>query len=122
MPGDLALKISANQWVEVELRELHSNLTGPQIAQTYHTVNVQLRVFEIRASTQLHIFAMRLRQNRHAANRLTIQHNIAEIDLAIDDRGISSAGAGQMKAGLPLNGKARQVKTLKVGEIDIGAG
>ena len=65
---------------------------------------------------------MRLRQNGHAAHRFTVQHNIAEIDFAIDDRGIFSAGACQMKAGLPLNGEAWQVKALKVGEINVGAG
>ena len=65
---------------------------------------------------------MRLRQNGHAAHCFTVEHNIAEIYLAIDDRGFLSAGAGQVKSGLSLDRKTRQVKSLKVSQLNVGAG
>ena len=69
----------------------------------------------------MHVFAVRLRQDRQAAHSLTVQHNIAEIDFTIDDWRILGAGAGQMKAGLPLDRETWQIKTLEVGKLNIGA-
>src|SRR5512140_496047 len=68
--GDLTLKISADQGVEVEMRELHGDLPRPQVAQTYRPINVQFGVFKIRAPAQLQVFAMGLRQDGHVAHRL----------------------------------------------------
>ena len=97
-------------------------MARPLVAQAYQTIYVQLRVFKIRAPAQLYIFAMRLRENCHAAHCLSVQHNIAEIDFTIDDWRILGAGTCQMEAGLTLHGEAWQIKPLKICEINVGSG
>src|SRR6476646_5506494 len=92
MSRDLSLKIGSNQRIEIEMRKLQGDLTRPLTAKMDSAINIQLGVFEVRPSAQLHIFAMRLRQDRKAAHCFTVQHNIAEIDLAVDHRGIVGAG------------------------------
>src|SRR5260221_8731321 len=122
MSGDLALEIGTNQWIKIEMRELQRDLPRPLPAKVNGAVNIQFGIFEIRAPAQLHIFAMRLRQNGKAAHCFPVKHNIAEINLAIDCGSVLGAGAGQMKPGLPLDREPRKVKTLKVTKFNIGAG
>src|ERR1041385_2569396 len=104
------------------MRELQGDLSWPKITQTHRTIKIQFRVVEIRPSAELHVFAMRLRQDCHVAYRLPIQHNIAEVNLTIDDRRIFSAGTYKMEAGLPLHREPRQLNALKVCKVNVGSG
>src|SRR5258708_571463 len=121
MSGDLALEIGTNQWIKIEMRELQHDLPRPLPAKVDGAVNIQFGIFKIRAPAQLHIFAMRLRQNSQAAHCFPVKHNIAEINLAIDCGSVLGAGAGQMKPGLPLDREPGQVEALKVTEFNVGA-
>src|SRR5262245_38803382 len=62
VPGDLPLKVRANQRIEIEMGKLQRDLSWPVGAKMDFAVKIEIGIFKMRAPAQDRIFTLGLRR------------------------------------------------------------
>src|SRR6185437_3409295 len=119
--GDLSVKVSSDQRVEIKVCKVELHLPGPVAAQPDLAIHVQGRALKARAPLQHHIGIMGFRCDPHCAHVLSVQHQISQVQLSIQHRCIFPARTHQMKRGLALHGQPGQFKEVHRGQINVFA-
>ena len=86
MPGNAALQVGAYQRIKVEMLELDCDLAGKVVTQVQAAVNIQSGILKIGLGTQQHLCPVGFCLCIQVAHFFTIEHQIMEVQLRIDDR------------------------------------
>src|SRR5581483_746989 len=119
MSGKTATQIDPQQGIHIEMIEMQVDVRGPVAADMNRAINYQVGFFELRASGNLHVRAASDQVKVEVPGAFTVEGEIAEVQLSVDDGSCERAGALGDKVHPSVNGYSGCVQLRDVLQVEV---